>query len=249
MSYCQTKGLTLTRRDSGEADRLFVVYTKDYGKLEILARGGKKTKSKLVSHLEPFFLSEILIAKGKSYDVLAGANSVYWFRNIWQSAYKSILATYCLELMDLLTQPAEPDNRAYELLIKTFYQLDRIKNKEKSRANNLIRIFAWQLLNIFGYQSELYHCLACQNKLVSGQNYFDAIKGGLVCSHCQSQGLVLVSNDAIKVLRWFLNKDMGDFARLKIDDKLKGEINHLIDSFVSARLETEVQSLKLIKSL
>lgn len=88
MSYYQTKGLTLTRRDVGEADRLFVVYTRDYGKLEVLAKGGKKTKSKLVAHLEPFLLSEILVAKGKNYDKLAGSYSLYRFNHIWQDVLK-----------------------------------------------------------------------------------------------------------------------------------------------------------------
>ncbi|MFH1173384.1 MAG: DNA repair protein RecO [bacterium] len=247
MAYYQTKGLTLIRRDWGETDRLFVIYTRDYGKLEVLAKGGKKTKSKLASHLEPFLLSEILIAKGKSYDVLVGANSLYYFKNIWLDVFKTGLASYCLELINLLTQPAQPERAVYELLVKTLHQLDQSKTEDQVKSANLVRLFAWQLLNIAGYQPELHYCLACQSQIQAGQNYFDANKGGLVCANCRTEGLIALSDSAIKVLRLFLKKDIGDFTRLKIDGKLREEINQVVDGFVSAHLETKIQSLQFIK--
>ncbi|MFH1112106.1 MAG: DNA repair protein RecO [Patescibacteria group bacterium] len=240
MSYYQTKGLTLKRRDSGEDDRLFVVYTKHFGKVEVLAKGGKKIKSKLVGHLEPFLLSEVLVARGINYDKLAGSNSLHRFNNIWQDTLKISLADCCLELVDVLTKPAQPDQEIYELLAKTLHLLDQLKNKPA--LINLTKIFSWQLLSHLGYQPELFNCLICRQKIVKGNNFFDPAKGGLVCQKCSSHDLLAISDNAIKVLRLFLVKDITDFARLKINDQLKEEVNKVVDFFVKEHLGQELKS-------
>lgn len=240
MSYYQTKGLTLRRRDSGEDDRLFVVYTKHFGKVELLAKGGKKIKSKLVGHLEPFLLSEVLAARGISCDKLAGSYSLHRFNNIWQDTLKISLADYCLELVDVLTQPAQPDQAIYELLAKTLHLLDQLKSP--SALANLTRIFSWQFLSHLGYQPELFDCLVCRRKIVEGNNFFDSSKGGLVCQKCSTNGLLAISDNAIKVLRLFLAKDIADFARLRISEKLRGEIDGVVDLFVQEHLGQELKS-------
>lgn len=247
MSYYQTKGLTLRRRDFGEDDRLFIIYTKNFGKVEVLAKGGKKIKSKLIAHLEPFLLSEVLVARGVNYDKLAGSNSLYYFKNIWQDILKIGLANYCLELVDALTKPAQPDREIYELLAKTLYLLDQLKNKFV--LINLTKIFSWQLLSHLGYQPELFHCLACRQKIKIGQNYFNAAKGGLICGQCIGEDFMKISDNAIKVLRLFLAKDITDFIRLKIDDKLREEINGVVDLFVVEHLGEELKSKQFIKQI
>ncbi|MFH1225883.1 MAG: DNA repair protein RecO [bacterium] len=247
MSYYQTKGLTLKRRDSGEDDRLFIIYTKNFGKVEVLAKGGKKIKSKLVAHLEPFLLSEVLVARGINYDKLAGSHSLHRFNNIWQDTLKISLADCCLELVDVLTKPAQPDREIYELLAKTLHLLDQLKNKPA--LINLTKIFSWQLLSHLGYQPELFHCLICRQKITSGQNYFNSAKGGLVCGRCANEDFMKISDNAIKVLRLFLIKDIADFARLKISDKLREEINAVADVFTREHVGQELKSGLFLMSL
>lgn len=111
---------------------------------------------------------------------------------------------------------------------------------------NLVRIFAWQLMNIAGYQPELYHCLGCQEKIKAGQNFFEAVKGGLRCTQCATSNLLAVSDNAIKVLRLFSEKEISDFTRLKIDDKLRVEVNQIVDLFVETHLEGKLKTLSFI---
>jgi len=37
-THYRTQGIFLKKEDRGEADQLFTIYTKDYGKLEILGK-------------------------------------------------------------------------------------------------------------------------------------------------------------------------------------------------------------------
>ena len=60
-----TTAIILKRRDYQENDRLFCLYARDYGKIDVLAKGTKKISSKLNPYLEPFYLVKVMIAKGR----------------------------------------------------------------------------------------------------------------------------------------------------------------------------------------
>ena len=69
----RTKGFIFKKEDRGEADQLFTIYTKDFGKLEILGKAIRKISSKLRSGAETFYLSEIEFIQGKTYKTLTDA--------------------------------------------------------------------------------------------------------------------------------------------------------------------------------
>lgn len=69
MSYhiYTTKGIVLSERGIGEADRIYSILTRDFGLIRASATGVRKAESKLRGALEPFTLSTISLVKGKDY--------------------------------------------------------------------------------------------------------------------------------------------------------------------------------------
>ena len=76
------KAIVLSRRDFRESDQIISLYTKEKGKLELLARGVKKITSKNSAHLEPFSLVDIDIAYGKEFNHLTKVQPIEYFKNI-----------------------------------------------------------------------------------------------------------------------------------------------------------------------
>lgn len=64
-SVHHTEGIILTASDSGEADRMYTVYTKEYGKLSVFAKSVRHEKSKLRYHLRPFAHIRLSFVEGK----------------------------------------------------------------------------------------------------------------------------------------------------------------------------------------
>ena len=60
----QTEALSLRKMPLGEADLLLTLYTRDAGKLRAVAKGARKTTSRLVGHFEPLTLNRLALAKG-----------------------------------------------------------------------------------------------------------------------------------------------------------------------------------------
>lgn len=78
MSYhiYTTKGIVLSERAIGEADRIYNILTRDLGKLQARAMGVRKHASKLRGNIEPFSLSLVSFVKGKEYWRLISAEFI-----------------------------------------------------------------------------------------------------------------------------------------------------------------------------
>ena len=78
----RTSGFILKKVDRKETDQLLTIYTKDFGKLEILAKAIRKISSKLKSGAEIFYLSEIEFIQGKTRKTLTDAILIEKFENL-----------------------------------------------------------------------------------------------------------------------------------------------------------------------
>src|SRR5690606_7475011 len=95
-----TSGIVLRRRDYKEFDRLYTLYTEDYGKIEAIARGSRKITSKLAGHLEPMSYSSFMLATGRAFDVLATSVRISSFKFPHNDLLAFALANYFFEAVD-----------------------------------------------------------------------------------------------------------------------------------------------------
>lgn len=142
------QAIVLARRDFRESDQIISVYTKEKGKLDLLARGVKKIISKNSAHLEPFSLVEIEVIPGKEIDHLTKVVPVNYFSNIRADLQKSLAAGFVVSTTDKLIHTHEPDKRIFDLLIGWLNSL----NLSIFQSFNLVS-------SIDGYIISLLHCL------------------------------------------------------------------------------------------
>lgn len=215
--HYRTQGLILKKEDQGEADQLFTVYTKDFGKLTILGKAIRKISSKLRSGIELFYLSEIEFIQGKTHKTLTDAILIESFSNLRKNLIKLTVASKISKVLDYLVRSPEPDEKIWSLLKEVFYKLDTLE-VGPYRLELIYYYFLWNLLSILGYQPELYHCPLCQKKISSGKIFFSPKEGGIICQKC-SQLVKLnqeVSPEVIKILRIIFQKDWKILLRLKV---------------------------------
>ncbi len=82
MSYhiYTTKGIILSARPKGEADRLYSILTRDFGLIRAHAIGIRKSTSKLRGALEPVSLSTVSLVRGKEFWRLTSAEVIKRFK-------------------------------------------------------------------------------------------------------------------------------------------------------------------------
>jgi DNA repair protein RecO (recombination protein O) len=244
----QVKGIILRKQDYRENDRLFVIYTDELGKIEAVAKGARKIKSKMAGHLDLFSVVNLMVAPGKTYYQIAGADREKNFLNVKNDLSKTVLVSFCLETVDGFTKLDHPDQKLYELLAEMMEIFDSEKNKNFLKLYVLSKFFVLKLMSILGWTPELYVCVKCKKKIMPNENFFDAARGGLTCGNCGRGGLP-ISTAAIKILRFVLQRNLKSAAAIKITKTQIKEISKIVDAFVAVRQDKELKTAKWISHL
>ncbi len=215
--HYRTKGVILDKKDRGEADQLFTVYTKDFGKLEILGRAIRKINSKLRAGTAVFYLSDIEFIQGKAFKTLTDATLIEKFDNLKKDLRKLKTAHQISEVFNGLVKGQEKDDDLWKLLNETIAELNNVQ-PVISNLQLLFYYFLWNLVSILGYQPDFYYCSLCQKKLTPEKLYFNPKEGGIICNQCfrKFKDGKEISLNTIKILRILVKKDWKTLNRLKI---------------------------------
>ncbi len=220
--HYRTQGFILSKNDLREADQVFNVYTKDFGKLKILGKAIRKIKSKLRPGADLLYLSEIEFIQGRNYKTLTDAVLIEKFKNIRNDIDKLNIACQIVEAADSLISGQERDEQIFSLLNETLNRLN------DSQSNLIYYYFIWNLFSILGYQINFYNCIHCQNKLLPRKLYFSS-EGIICCSESEQE----ISPEVIKILRIFLKEDWPILLRLKITEIYQKELESISENHLA----------------
>lgn len=142
-------GIVLKRRNVGEADRMITLFTKEQGKIRVIAKGIRRIHSRRGPHLEVFRLVSAAIHKGKIMDGITEVQSRVLLSIDRTSAQKMSFGYYMCELVDRLLPERQEHADVFRLMQVTFMSLDA--NNEVKMWERDIFSFALELLWILGY--------------------------------------------------------------------------------------------------
>lgn len=138
--------IVLSRRDWREYDQLVTLYTREQGKMEVIARGIKKITSKNSPFLEPFTLVEAEIIPGKEKRYVGAVTAIESYPNIRAELARSLAGQNALAVVNTLIAGEEPDERIFKLVIDFL----KFLNVAPPAKNSLNR-FAAELLTYLGF--------------------------------------------------------------------------------------------------
>ena len=234
-----TKGIVLRERDFKESDRFFTIYTKEFGKLVLLAKAVRKIKSKLRGGLNLFSLTEIEFIQGKAYKTLTDARTAESFRNIKDFLIKLKIAYKIAEIVDNLIKERERDENVWNLLEGTFRELN--KGNSLNRDLKAYHYFFWNFIDFAGFRPSIERCPFCREKLNSGILYFNAEQGGVICEKCLPRGEKKISKkvslDFLKILKVIFKKDKALLYKVKMKKGNLEELKEVSEYYYSFLLQ------------
>ncbi|MCO5177435.1 MAG: DNA repair protein RecO [Thermomicrobiales bacterium] len=239
------RGIILRRRDLGEADRIVTVMTAEQGKLRVVAKGSRRTTSKLAGHLEPFCATRLLIARTRGLDIVSQAESIETFQALRLKEACIATAGYLAELVDALVPEDEQHEEVYELLFAAFRLID------EGRDPQLVSYIAEVgFLRVLGYRPELEQCIECERVIEPETNGF-SVEGGILCPSCarlhpEAQP---ISVNALKMLRMIDRGDVQRVLTLKIPADLRREVDDHLARYIARRVGRESGARRVLSEL
>jgi DNA repair protein RecO (recombination protein O) len=242
----RTEGIVLKGYNYGEADRILTLITPNNGKLRAVAKGIRKTKSRMSGHLDLFTRSTLFVARGRQLDIVTQAETIDNFRGVRDDLWRSTYCHYVAELLDGFSAEALSNYPLYALSVQTFHRLATAPN-----CDLVVRSFELQLLGHTGYRPQLHQCLGCDASIQPEGNRFSAKMGGVLCPVCapMDASAPQISPVALKALR-NLQVNEGAMLRLpELENEVRQEVATRLSEYISYRLEARPRSLAFLDRL
>jgi len=234
--------VVLRKLDYGEADRIYTLLTRDHGKVGALARGVRRSTSRLSSALELFSQIDVELACGRSLDIVTQAVRLPGPRigpDLERTAYAALVA----EVADRVSEDRHPAEGVFELTVLAL--ADLAQGPPRPAA-------AWFLLaalDQLGYAPELGECIGCRTPLQDRPHLFSPAGGGFLCSTCAPQEAVRVDAAVIKVLRIMARADIDLYRRLKLEPDLLADLERVLEAQLEHHLDRQLRSLRFLRQM
>ena len=144
----RAKAFVFRKNNINESDKIFSIFTEEFGQLDIFAKAIRKITSKLKSGIDIFFLSEIEFIQGKNKKTLTDAVIYEKFNRILQDLEKYKIANKIGEILDNFVKGEEKDKDIFDLLNEVFCRLDD-KELTPKKCAIVYYYFFWNFISRF----------------------------------------------------------------------------------------------------
>ncbi len=222
MQYNYT-AIVLGKRDYGERDRLYVLYTREVGKVVVRATSARRHGGKLAPHLETGNIAQIQIVRTRGRGVLTYALAEIGAPS-GTVALGSVLRVCAW--VDALTVEGAPDARVFDLVsgyLRLVGDGDLSDGGLSGSGANSVGLVTegvlFGLLDKLGWRAQVGVCAKCGGKLVVQNEYvFGLVESGLICANCargSSHGL-RISRATATTLRIFSTNSPASLTKLLV---------------------------------
>ena len=239
-----TEAIVLSRFDLGEADRVLTLITPAGGKLKAIAKGVRRTTSRLGGSLEPFAELTVSLARGRTFEVVTQVSVGHAWLNLRDSLESAATAWYLAELADRSLEERHAAEPLYALLRRAYELLDA-----EMAPGRVARWYEMHLLDELGMRPEVDRCVECDRMLdAEGRFRWVPALGGVVCDRCPGPGHDRsgLSLDGLKLLKAYQRLDIEAIAALRLAAAAEREVESAMRDFIRHALERDARSLAFL---
>lgn len=229
--------IIIASHDYKESSKIIRAFTRQLGRISILARGAKRAKSSLHNVSSLFSCSSmVLVKRGDLYYIKEAT-----IKNANLALRENIISVYsaqlCLELVDKTLLEGQVNQDLYDMVEKFLVSLPTCKNRTR-----LMSMFLIKFISMLGYRPHIRSCSLCGNR--EGPMGFSHQYGGLVCLSHPISSISLEEGER-RMINWLLFSrfEEVDVPDIGLDE---GKIFDILIDFILDK--TEIKGLKVLKA-
>jgi len=240
MPTYRDEAIVLRTHKLGEADRVVSLLTRTRGRVRAVARGVRRTSSRIGARLEPFSHVDVQLYEGRSLDTVTQVESIAGLGAQLAGDYARWTAgTAMLETAERLT-PAErePALQQYALLVAGLRALAAGEHE----AGLILDSYLLRSVAVAGWSPSFTDCAQCGT--AGPHRAFAVASGGMVCPACRPAAAAAPSPATVALLGALLSGDWLQADRSQ--SRERREASTLVAAFLHWHLERGLRSLPLV---
>jgi len=184
-------GIVLRNLRYGDTSRVATLFTLEFGKLSVIAKGARSLKTPFGASLEILNHSSyvIYLKSGRDLQLVKDGSVEQEFTQILRNSKRFLFGCAILETLDRMLLEEEPTPALFRVSLKA---LSRAETVDPESLPELFRAFQLRAAGILGYAPMLDQCLLCRREVArledtAGEErawFFRPSQGGSFCPDC-----------------------------------------------------------------
>jgi DNA repair protein RecO (recombination protein O) len=236
--------IIIRSQEYGESDRLLSLFSREKGRIQAIAKGVRKPKSRQRGGTQLFTYADFLLYRGRSLDVVNQASPRESFPHLWNDLEGNVAAAGIAELLDIALLSGQPQPELFSLTLTCFFLLAH------DEPLLVLAAFTLRLLSILGYSPVWGECVECGAKVEGERLCFCFQAGGVLCPTCaEGCSSRRLTAGSIAFIRHLERADLTKLDRLRWSSRMRQEIADVLQSYCEYKLERPLRSWKIRKDL
>lgn len=227
--------IVLRTVEFSESSLVVTLFSREFGKLGALAKGGRRLKGPFESALDVLAVCRIVFLRRSSeaLDLLTEAKLLRRFRPPGRDLFALYAGYYVAELLRELTDDYDPNAELFDLADQTLEALAR-----SSPVRGLLVRFELGALRLLGHLPALDCCVECGRRIPeAGPVAFGLRAGGVLCRQCRpgKRQVALISAQLRRTLAESADPNSDAWKQLDEDrlQPLRGPLRGLLNAYLT----------------
>lgn len=243
----RVEGIVLRANAYGESNVIITLLTRELGKIGVVARGAKKTNSRLASVTQLFTYGSFLIQKGSGLGTLSQGELIDSFRELRSDLVATAYASIVVELTDKAVEEKKNNPYLFELVLQLLQHMN-----EGADAEVLTYLFMTKMIPVLGYHPFFDQCVKC--RCSANENIFVAFsvrEGGFLCQRCKQTDpyAFSVTEKSVKLMRLFYHFDVNRLGKIEVSEATKKNLQQILFSYYDEYSGIYLKSRKFLEQL
>lgn len=184
MAYRQKlDALVLSRRNTGEADRLVTFFSREHGIVKAVAKGVRKIPSQRGGHLEPYTQVLALLSKSSAGFYVGAVETQNQFAELADDKNALHHARNISHVIMRLFGESDAQKELYDAVVYAWRVLPKVSPAKRNIIEAAMIVHS---LRCTGLMPDLRACVTCGSTKPSESVVLDAVHGGWKCLLCHA---------------------------------------------------------------
>jgi DNA repair protein RecO (recombination protein O) len=238
-------GINLKRQPLGEADWLLHILTREHGVVRLIAKGARKSRSKLGGRSDLFVVNDLQVAHGRSIDRILQAESLHLYKGFTRDIVRLTCAQYLTEAVLAEGSQGQPHAELFDLLLKQLGILETVP--EDHLCAHLVHSL-FQVLQVAGIAPDVTHCVLSRQSIQEEPCGFSVEHGGVVTlkSDIDPSELYRLNPNMLRALQMLPSNPLTEY---KLDHSVWKQVERFLRHYLEHHLERSLRSAQLLETL
>lgn len=228
----RTEAVVLRSFNYGETSQIVRLLTREKGKIGVMAKGARQTKSTFGATLQPMAYTQVVFYYKPTRDlqILSESSHVESFHHLRRNLETITIGLRIVELVDALLEEEDPQPEVFTMTVRALRRL----NRAEDRAANLWPYVQLHMAKLLGIAPSVERANV---EAVEHEGLLSRANGGVYPADAAPEAPLRASRAALRAYAVFAQANLDTVMRMELTPPVRREVEALVRDFLQYHVE------------